>query len=245
MLDATDKRRGSHRKTVNVPITSGLLIRAARGFSCIFWGIPLSVVLFARGLDIRLLYGVRIPAYILGVLLMYTGVIFLQRLGPISPGWQTRVREALLVLLIEVYLAPFVYWWRQMPSVIYYVANVVGLILITAWGLYLVNRISGELAKIVHNTTFFIESQISGWLSVVFILVPTVQSVLTSITRAIEADALKYFDFSSLFRNTPKWIYAMALLPFTLSMAVTWKAKERCLEMLRASARHPVTTVAE
>ena len=157
---------------MNVSVSADALIRVARGFSCIFWGIPLSLLLFSGKLDIRLFSFVRMPAYVLGIFLAYIGTVFLQRAGALSDMWTRRVRQALFLLLVEVYLAPFVYWWRQMPHVPYFTANMAGLVLCTTWGLFVVNRLAGEVCKLLHDRTFFIETQVAGWLTAGFMITP-------------------------------------------------------------------------
>lgn len=216
-------------------------MRAARGFSCVFWGLPLSLLLFTGAVDIRLFPRVRVPAYVMGVFVVYCGLVFFQRIGPLTAMWQRRVRGGLLILLLEVYLAPFLFWWRQMPLVPYYAANVMALVLCTMMGLFVLNKLGGEIARTLHDGSLYVESQISAWLSALFLLVPVAYSLLRSLQPPIESAAALLQSMVVAPFGTPRWIYAFALLPFTLTMAIAWKAKERCLRALKAAPHPPAS----
>ena len=221
-------------KKVNVSVSADALIRVARGFSCIFWGIPLSLLLFSGTLDIRLFSFVRMPAYVLGIFLAYLGAVSLQRAGPLSDTWARRVRQALFLLLVEVYLAPFVYWWRQMPQIPYFAVNMTGFILCTTWGLFVVNRLAGEVCNLLYDRTLFIEAQVAGWLTAGFMIIPFAYAVCYSVWTVLRPDDDFFFNL-----DLPLWIYVLVLLPFTITMAVSWKIKERCLQVLKMSAKVP------
>lgn len=228
-------------RRVNLAISADALLRAARGFSCIFWGIPLSILLYSGMLDVRIPPLLRLPTYVVGVFVVYCGVILLQRAGPLSALWPHRVREALFLLLLEVYLAPFVYWWRQMPSVPYYVANVVGMVFCTAAGLFVLNMLAADLAKSLHDQVLHAEARVSSWLSLVFMIIPAVDAVIRSIRSVFEAGSMMFMETFPIPPEMPRWMYAVALIPFTLTMAVAWKAKELSLKRLRLSAKVPPT----
>jgi hypothetical protein len=220
-------------KKVNVSFSPDALVRVARGFSCIFWGIPLSLLLFSGALDIRLFLFVRIPAYVIGVFVAYIGTVFLQRAGALSDMWTRRVRQLLFLLVVEIYLSPFVYWWRRMPNVPYFSANMAALVICTTWSLFAVNRLAGEACRLLRDSAFLVETRVAGWLVVGFMLTPLAHALYTAI-RAIVGPEGEFFVL-----ELPLWIYALVLLPFTITMAVSWKIKERCLQVLKMSAKVP------
>ena len=232
--DPANSEEHLQARKVNISFSADALIRVARGFSCIFWGIPLSLLLFSGALDIRLFSFVRMPAYVFGIFVAYIGTVFLQRAGPLSDMWTRRVRQLLFLLLVEVYLAPFVYWWRQMPHVPYFTANMAALVICTTWVLFVINRLAGEVCKLLRDRTFLIETQVASWLAVVFMLTPVAYALYTALRAVLRPDGDFFFVL-----ERPLWIYALALLPFTITMAVSWKMKERCLQVLKMSAKVP------
>lgn len=216
---------------------AGALARAMRGFSCVFWGIPLSVLLFAGAIDLRLPFAARAPAYVFGIFLVYCGVVYFQRTALPGRRWRSLVREMLFVLLIEVYLSPFVFWWRRMPHVPYYVANILVLMLCTTWGLFILNQLAAEIARLLRDRALAVEAQIAAWLALAFMLVPTslalLQSVLAARSFGISLAPGEAVGGPQRFG----WLYAVALFPFALNMMIAWKTKERCLRALQTPER--------
>ncbi len=62
IADATEYDDRPPARKINIPVSADALIRVARGFSCVFWGIPLSLLLFSGALDVRLFAHIRMPA---------------------------------------------------------------------------------------------------------------------------------------------------------------------------------------
>ena len=232
--DPVNNAKYLRAKKVNVSVSADALIRVARGFSCIFWGIPLSLLLFSGTLDIHLFSFVRMPVYVLGVFLAYIGAVFLQRAGPLSDKWTRRVRQALFLFLVEVYLAPFVHWWRQMPQIPYFAVNMTGLVFCTTLGLFVVNRLAGEVCKLLYDRIFFIETQVASWLTAGFMIIPFAYALCYSVRTVLRPDGDFFFNL-----DLPSWIYMLVLPPFAITMAVSWKIKERCLQVLKMSAKVP------
>ena len=230
--DHTEECRPARK--VNVSFSPDALVRLARGFSCIFWGVALTLLLASGTLDIRVVSFVHMPVYVFGVLLAYIGAVFLQRAGALSDAWALYVRLLLLLLLVEVYLAPFVYWWRKMPHALYFNLNVSALILCTAWGMFIVNRLAGEAGALLHDRTFVFETRVAGWLSAAFMLIPLAHALYATIVAAIETNGYVAYTF-----DPPPWVYVLSVLPFGTTMAVAWKMKERCLQLLKMSAKMP------
>lgn len=227
------------QRKANVAISADALLRAARGFSCVFWGIPVGLLLYSGTLDLRLSPFLRLPTYVGGVFVIYCGMILFQRAGPLSPLWPRRVREALFILLLQVYLAPFLYWWRQMPHVPYYVANVVGLVFCTAMGLLVLNMLAADLAGTLHDPVLRAEARAAAWLAVAFMVVPAADAVIHSIRTVFQADNMTFMETFPIPPEMPRWLRAAAFVPFGLTMAITWKAKELALRTLRVSAKLP------
>ena len=230
-LDSGEEQ--GERKT-NVSFSADALVRVARGFSCIFWGIPLSLLLYSGALDVRVFSYIRMPAYVFGIFVAYMGSVFLQRAGALSGMWTRRVRQLIFLLLVEVYLAPFVYWWRQMPHVPYFTANMAALVICTTWTLFVINRIAGEACKLLRDSTFLLETRVAGWLAVTFMLTPLFYALYSAVRMYLQPDGVFFFVL-----ELPLWVYVLTLLPFTITMAVSWKMKERCLQVLKMSAKVP------
>lgn len=213
-----------------------VLLRLARGFSCIFWGIPLALLMFSGALDLRITPRLRIPAFIFGLVLVFAGILQLSRASDLTPRWARRIRHAQVALLILVYLSPFVYWWRAMPHVPYYGANMLAIVVVAMSGLLALNRLAEEAGRLFGDGTFMIEARLSGWLSVVFLLAPGAMAVIRSILAAAPMENSRVWSLVLVPYLMPRWMYALALLPFTMTMMMAWRAKELCLRAIRRPA---------
>ena len=98
----------------------------------------------------------------------------------------------------------------------------------------MINRLAGEVCKLLHDRTFFIETQLAGQLTVGFTIIPLAYALYDWIPSGPLSGGGFFFHL-----DLPSWIYALVLLPFTITMAVSWKIKERCLQVLKMSAKVP------
>ncbi|HRZ12025.1 MAG TPA: hypothetical protein P5567_06180 [Kiritimatiellia bacterium] len=225
--------RAAERETGSPRLEAAELLLLARGLLCVFWGIPLSLLMFFGTLELRLAAGLRVPVFAFGLMLIFLGVVHMSRVKSLSPRWARRTRETQLILLILVYLAPFVYWWQAMPHVPYYCVNVLAIVVVSMWGFLAVNRLAAEIGNRFGEHAFVIEARLSGWLAVVFLLGPGTFAVLRTIlaTASIENSGLATLVLVPYL--VPRWMYALTLLPFTMTMMMVWRAKELCLRAIR------------
>jgi hypothetical protein len=96
-----------------------------------------------------------------------------------------------------------------------------------------VNRLAGEASILLYDRAFFIETQVAGRLTVGFMMILFAHALSYWVRAIFRPDC----DF--LYLDPPSWIYTPALLPFIITMAMSWKIKERCLQVLKRSAKVP------
>ena len=97
-------------------LTAAQCLRIARGLSCIFWGIGVSVLLMTGFLTIGLFSFVRLSPHIIGAVVVLAGAIRLHRAQPPIEGWRKRTRMLVAAACLQIYLVPFLAWWRLLPS---------------------------------------------------------------------------------------------------------------------------------
>ena len=228
-------------KKVNLTVYPEQLLQVARGFSCFFWGIPLSLFLAVGLMNVRLLAQIKAPAYVLGILVIYWGLILLKRTKPLPPGWTHHVNQSLVIVFLLVYLSPFTEWWKQMPQVLFFTVNVVLFVLCTIRLIVLLNKLAGDVAKALYDRTFVIEAQLSGWSVLVFIVVPILGLLIYSLLAAFRHETGVAYELLHIPQRVYHWWLALALLPFTLTTAIAWKTKERCIEAVKMSSRPSIT----
>ncbi|MBP7830859.1 MAG: hypothetical protein KA248_13185, partial [Kiritimatiellae bacterium] len=186
----------------------GILLRMARGFSCIFWGIPLALLMFSGALDLRVTPRLRIPTFVLGLILVFAGILQLNRAPNLTPRWAGRIRHAQVTLLILVYLSPFVYWWRAMPHVAYYGVNMLAIVVTAMGGLLALNRLAEETGRLFGDGMVVIEARLCGGLSVLFLLAPGAVAALRSILAAAPLENSRAWALVLVPYLMPRWMYA-------------------------------------
>jgi hypothetical protein len=209
-------------------------MRIARGFTGIFWGMLLGLLLFSKALRLQWNH-IPIPSYILGVLLVFAGMLSLHTVSSLPGSWRRHVRMALVVLLLHAYFAPFVYWWQQIPDVSYFMLNVMILLFCSMWLLLLLNQLVLELSRALENNSLRMEAELCGWSVVFLLLLPYVFFVVYPTVAALRHDSSVFFELAQLIQRLPRWLLILSLLPFTLTMAVCWKTKEYCLSRLQST----------
>jgi hypothetical protein len=237
-MQKDDIAAGAGRKP-NVSVLPEQLLYLSRGFSCIFWSIPLGLILFAVVPSIQFSPYFRLPSVLVGLITAYCGLVLLRRASPITARWTKLINRSLTATFFQLYLAPFMYWWLQKPDIPYYFYNTLVFYLITAWGLFLVNQLTGEAGRALHVESLELESYLFRWAALLFMLVPLVVILILAVYTAFRLESRIWIEMVHVGQLIPRWIFIPLLLPFTLTMAMAWKAKEHCFAALRRSAKLP------
>jgi hypothetical protein len=222
--------------TTATELSPGQLLSLARGFSCILWGIPVSLLLAFGVFIFRPAMPIQVPPYVIGLLIIYWGLILLRRTKPPTTRWLRYVGLALLSIFLEVYFAPFAAWWVSMPELPWYAANMLGLFVCTIWALVLINKLVGEAARAFHDRSFFVEAQLCAWSAILCTAMPAFVILLFSLHMSARVETSVYAQIWTVHERLHYWIYVLFLLPFTLTMACAWKVKETALRRLAESA---------
>ncbi|MFM1769657.1 MAG: hypothetical protein RJA22_2186 [Verrucomicrobiota bacterium] len=104
------------RDTTPPPELLRSLGHLVRGLSVLFWGLPLTLVasvLTANG-DLGQSLGVLPPVAGTGFLLW--GLHLLGAFQPQERPWRQALDRAFLIALVNLGLAPFLFWWSRVPS---------------------------------------------------------------------------------------------------------------------------------
>ena len=194
-----------------------------------FWGIGLAVLLITGFLNIRLMNSLAISPHIIGVFIVVAGAFRLYRASPPIDGWTSRTRLLLAAALLQIYLVPFLTWWRQMPGVKLYAANVFVLVLVTLWLLSLTNRLVADVGGMLGNRVLTVEARFCELSAAFFILGPAFCVLFYTLLNSLRAEGGVYTVQVSVRYAWPLWIHVFFAIPFILTMASAWEAKEACL----------------
>jgi hypothetical protein len=214
------------------PLNARKALYLMRGFSWVFWGLPLTLLLFFGAVEVHVLAKLRLPSYALGVLVLFTGFLNVTRAGPITPAWHGWARSGVLLSFIMLYLTPFVYWWDRAPHVRFFGANMWILLVSTMLILVVVNRLASELGLRRADTTFAIEARLCAWSVVVLMMLPFGIAIGYAYYAFKKYGVTVPTTLSMAHKEMPFWLHVFFLLPFTLTMTTVWKARERALHCM-------------
>ena len=133
--------------------------RLVRGLSALFWGLPISLVVCVQTAKGDWLQPLGILPPLLAAGLLWYGVTLLRAFQRQERIWQTSLERARLLALVNLGLAPFLYWWNRVPSHPFYMAMVEVLILSGLFFLYCLNPMLWRLAAMLPDETLRLETR--------------------------------------------------------------------------------------
>ncbi len=207
------------------------LRRLARGLSCLFWGLPLALLVCARGVQTDLLERMGIVPPLLATGLLLFGTWQLGSFQRQERIWVAAQGRAHLIALFNVGLSPFLYWFNQVPGNEYFafaalLFNLGGLMFLT-----MVNAMLERLGAMLPDETLRAETRlftaVNRWLILILLVLATAFFVAI---RSPEIVSRFPHLLELVAQNHPLFVLPFILLALAMTMALLWKTKEVILE---------------
>ena len=202
-------------------------ITLVKGFSRLFWGLALTAVLFLSQVNLEFFSGFRVPAYFIGTAIHCWGLMTLRHAGKVSAGWRFCLGLAILLALAQIYFSPFVFWLKKMPYVYFFVGNVGALAAAVILSLYVINMIVADFFRSLSLKGERLEAQVYAGTVIIFMAVPLVVAVIFSGISAARYETMFLDELLEAVRRIPIWLYVIVTIPYSLTLAVLWKARDR------------------
>lgn len=200
------------------------LLRMSRGFSCLFWSMPLfstaHAMALASILPVRWMIGMLLACF----LPVVCGLWMLRACGDLTPRWGVKIGRVFLLTFIALYLCPFLAWWIAAPLQVYFAANAAAHYVVMAGLLAGLNRLAGEGARGMGDTPLRRESQ-AGLIMVLWLSACTVGALAWLFHRAGVLEAGTATVLAQL-AELPTEARYLFLLPYAMTAYVMWRAKE-------------------
>jgi hypothetical protein len=119
-----------------------------------------------------------------------------------------------------------------MPDVKFFAANVFALVLVTLWLLSLTNKLVADVGHVLGNRLLSIEARLCELSAAFFILGPVFCVLFYTLLSSLRAEGGAYTGQVSVRYAWPLWIHVFFAIPFILTMASAWEAKEACLKAI-------------
>ena len=203
--------------------------RLVRGLSALFWGLPIALIVCvqtARGGDTLRSFGF-FPPVIVTAWLLY-GLWQLGQFQRQERVWRLALERAGLFGVANLGLAPFLFWWTQMPNEPFYQQMVLVLAVTGLIFLGDLNLVLRRLTAMLPDETLRLEARqftalnrgllmMALWLTVVDFALNQVSLLPPELV----------FWLQWLEHRLGLWLLiALVLLPLSVTMALLWKTKE-------------------
>lgn len=216
--------------------------RLVRGLSLIFWGLPIALIVCvqsAKGDWFRPL-GIIPPIVATG--LLFYGVLLLGGFQRQERPWTAALDRARLFALVNLGLAPFLYWWNRVPSHPFLTGMVEVLMLTGLVFLILLNPLLCRLTAMLPDEALRAETRLftafNRYVLFTVLALVTAHLIALRIDPALPDRFLGWLLRISplpqsinaaiylIDRNGPLLVLFVLLLPVAMTMALVWKVKE-------------------
>lgn len=201
--------------------------RLVRGLSAIFWGLPIALIIgvqTARGDWLEPL-GVFPPLAAAGMLIY--GLRLLGSFQKQERIWLLALDRAKLFAVVNLGLAPFLYWWHHLPMNPFFNSMIELLCIASLLFLFSLNPVLWRLAAMLPDETLRLETKLFTTLNRCLLVVS--MTLLLGYFLLERAQQLPPSLLSVLLRLEKGGLWLLlflTLLPFAMTMALIWKIKE-------------------
>ncbi len=206
------------------------LARLVRGLSALFWGIPLTLVVYVQTARTNWLdalgWMAALPAVIVTGILFY-GLSQLHYFQKQERVWIRSLDRAQILVFINLGLSPFLYWWNKMPSQTLFTTAVTVLAFSSIFFLYHLNHALQRLTAMLPDETLRLETRLFTTLNrYILACIPVVVATYFLLVR-FETLPSSLLPLLAHFEGYALWLLLFLLLmPLAMTMALIWKIKE-------------------
>jgi len=200
------------------------VLDAARGFSCLFWGMPVLAAGHALAMvapwPAKWLSGGLLAAY----LPILCGLWRVRRSGCGDSAWTRRVEGLLGTALAAAALAPFLPWWIQSPLQRYFAVNALLFLLVQLLLLVGTNRLAGAMGHRLGDRGLRREAR-AGIGMVIWLSGCSAAALAWLFYRAGLFEA-GWPTVMMQLTQLPREARTLFLLPYAMTSYVMWRARE-------------------
>ena len=204
--------------------------RLVRGLSTLFWGLPVTLLIYVETALtnwLGFLDGAAcVPAMLAGAVLYYS----LRQLRDFQKQeriWHQALNRAEMLAVINTGLAPFLFWWHRFPAIPFYVICVVVLAFSVLLFLMQINQVLRRLCAMLPDEALRVEAKMFTSLNIalflaifiglaVYLGLANAQTLPRAVGRMFSGDNPRGLWF----------ILFLGLMPLAMTLAILWKIKE-------------------
>lgn len=244
MKDETKKMSGTppaffHPSTFTLPLMPDVapnsdllpsLRRLVRGLSALFWGLPLALL---AGIPTALTGWLRelgpLPP-LAAAGLLYFGVAEIGRFQPQERVWRQAWDRASILALVNLGLAPFLFFWGRMPDSDFYAGMAALLVFTGLLFLHSLNTVLQRLAAMLPDETLRADIRALTAFSQPLVRGAMVLLALSAVLSFVVAPPLAMSGALEVAFALRKSLFTVLVLaPVAITMTLLWKTKETVL----------------
>jgi hypothetical protein len=204
-----------------------------RGLSALFWGLPVALVIAiqtALGKSDWLRPLAYAPVVVVMALLCY-GTFLLGGFQKQERIWTSALERARLAAIVNMGLAPFVFFWSRLPGNMFFTVIVQIFFLTLLTFLYLLNDVLARLAAMLPDETLRGETKVFTRLNKTILLIIIPSLPFWFVARSASTLPRFFVEMMLLFERGGMVLELLLLmlfilLPVAMTMALLWKIKE-------------------
>ncbi len=204
--------------------------RLARGLSALFWGLPLTLVVSVQTAATGLFNGFGILPPVLANGLILFGLLQLGAFQKQERVWRQALDRAQVLAIVNVGLAPFLYWFKRVPHQLHFQLAVAVMAVSGVLLLFQLNRVLQRLAAMLPDETLRLDTRLFTTMNLAALTAMPLIAVLSVLAfrfrwiPEITLGASALVDFTVLACPV-----LLVLFPLALTMTLLWKTKETIL----------------
>lgn len=204
--------------------------RLVRGLSCLFWGLPMALVVDVETVRTNC-FGFMgdaafAPAMLAGGVLYY-GLRQMREFQKQERIWRQALYRGEFLAIINAGLAPFLFWWHRFPDFLFYGACVAGLAFFGLLYLMQVNQVLRRLCAMLPDEALREETAMFATFNAgLFLAAFAGLAIYLALARA---HLLPAAVVAIVHGDNPggQWLLLfIILMPLALTLAILWKVKE-------------------
>jgi hypothetical protein len=219
------------------------LSHLTRGLSCLFWGLPVTLVISVQTLTVLRFGSLGVASALapsIGFALLLYGLILLGHFRSDQTSWATVLDRTRLLALTNLGLSPFLHWYQRMPDTAFF-ATAVGLLALTSV-LFLIslNALLRRLALALPDPLLQLEMLAFTRLNAVcLLLLPCLAGAWMAALYWGDAPLHLRLVLQTLEPFRMLAFLFLTLLPLSITMSLTWKSKETIVVLAAAGTPPP------
>lgn len=200
--------------------------RLVRGLSALFWGLPLTLLVSVKTGASDWLRPMGMLPPLISMAILFYGLTQLSSFQKQERVWIRAIDRAKLLSVVNMGLAPFIFWSNKLPFIPFFTATIGILILSGILFLFDLNQVLQRLAAMLPDETLRLETK---WFTTVnlgiLIFLVSAVAVYEALSQISHLPGPLVKAMLAIETVRPILIL-LILLPLALTMTLIWKIKE-------------------